>query len=148
MKKISLLSLMILFSINLFGQILKPVKWSYAAKRTNDKEAIVFIKATIDNGWHIYSINQKDGGPIKTTFDFEISKDYTLIGKLTEPAPLSRFEKTFGIDVHYFEKEVVFQQKVKLISGQATIKGKVNFMACNDHKCLSPDNQEFSITIK
>jgi hypothetical protein len=49
-----------------FAQIHKPVKWTVASKKLNNKEAVVYVKATIQNGWHIYSQNVKDGGPIPT----------------------------------------------------------------------------------
>lgn len=132
----------------LHAQILKPVKWAYAAKRLNKAEAVVLIKATIDNGWHIYSLNVGDGGPVATSFTFSPSKAYSLTGKTVEPTPKSEFEKTFNMKVSYFEKSVVFQQRVKLNAAQATVKGKLEYMACNDHQCLPPEEVEFSIPVK
>jgi len=148
MKKIYLLIGYLLFGANLFGQILTPVKWSYAAKVLNDKEAIVFIKATIDDGWHIYSVNQKKGGPVKTSFQFSPSNRYDLIGKISEPAPFTKFEPAFGINVSYFEKSVIFSQKIQLTKHGVVVKGKVNFMVCNDEKCLPPQDVAFSIPLK
>jgi len=63
MKKIILTVVVFLICATSFAQILKPVKWSYASKRINDNEAIVFIKATMEKGWHIYSQTVRDGGP-------------------------------------------------------------------------------------
>ncbi len=143
---ITFLHLIVFVSVN--AQILKPVKWSYAAKVTSKNEAVVFIKATIDDGWHIYSTRQKDGGPVKTAFTFEKSPDYVLAGKLTEPVAITKFEKTFDMDVHYFEKSVIFQQKIKLKSQQTTVKGKLEFMVCNSEKCLPPEEIEFSVQVK
>jgi DsbC/DsbD-like thiol-disulfide interchange protein len=131
------------------AQILTPVHWSYAAKKTSPTEAVVLIKATIDAGWHIYSQNVKDGGPVKTTFTFDPSKAYTLVGKTQEPTPTTRMEKTFNMQVSYFTNSVVFQQKVKLAAkGPTTVKGKLEFMVCNDEKCLPPDEVAFSIPVK
>ena len=66
MKKLVLLMTAVILTIaGAFAQIHKPVKWTVASKKVNDKEAIVFVKATIQDGWHIYSQNVKDGGPIK-----------------------------------------------------------------------------------
>lgn len=73
--------------------ILQPVKWSYASKRINDNEGIVFIKATMGKGWHIYSQTAPDGGPEATSFSFSASNDYKLKGKTSEPEPITRFEK-------------------------------------------------------
>src|SRR6202012_1478653 len=97
MKKLLLLITVLMVSAGAFAQIEAPVKWAYAAKRISPTEAVVFLRATIDDGWHIYSSNQKDGGPIKTSFDFAPSKDYVLVGKPSEPKPLSKFEKTFSM---------------------------------------------------
>ncbi|MDF3077196.1 MAG: sugar transporter [Sphingobacteriaceae bacterium] len=148
MKKFSLMIIALLLAGSSFAQILKPVKWSYAAKRTSATEAVVFIKATIDKGWHIYSQNTGDG-PVATSFTFAPSKSYTLVGKASEPKPITKFEKSFGSNVSYFEDVVIFQQKVKLKSAAATsVKGSLEFMVCNESKCLPPDEVEFTIPIK
>lgn len=131
-----------------FAQIEAPVKWSYAAKKTGPAEAVVFIKATIEPGWHIYSLNTKDGGPIKTSFIFNKSTTYSTVGKPMEPKPTVHYEKSFGMNVSYFEKEVVFQQKIKLKKAATTVKGTLEFMTCNDHKCLPPADIAFNIPVK
>lgn len=149
MKKLSLLVIAVLFTIaGAVAQIHEPVKWSVASKKLNDKEAVVFIKATIDNGWHIYGLNVPDGGPISTSFSFPSSENFALSGKVAAPAPQSKFEKEFNMEVPYYAKEVVFQQKIKLKKGQPTVKGVVEFMACDSERCLPPDEFAFNVTIK
>ena len=129
MKRSAILVIAMFISIGAFAQIEAPVKWSYAAKKINSREAVVFLKATIEKGWHIYGLNVKDGGPIKTSFTFAPSKDYSIIGKPSEPAPLTKYEKVFSMNVSYFEKSVVFQQKIKLRSPKASVvKGKLEYM--------------------
>lgn len=130
------------------AQILTPVKWAYAAKKINDKEAVVLVKAIINKGWHIYSQNVADGGPAKTAFAFTKSDEYALVDKPIEPQPLKKFEKAFDMNVTYFENTVVFQQKVKLVKGNPVIKGTVSFMACSNKECLPPEDVEFSVAIK
>jgi len=149
MKKISATLAILLFStLLLSAQIKTPVKWAYAAKKLNNNEAVVLIKATIEKGWHIYSQNIKPGGPVPTSFTFTKSADYTPVGKTSEPKGISHFEKVFNMDVIYFENEVVFQQKVKLNKAATTIKGTIEFMVCNDRECLPPDEISFSVPIK
>jgi len=148
MKKLLFLLTVLIMSTGAYAQIESHVKWAYAAKRISSTEAVVFVRATIDAGWHIYSVNQKDGGPIKTSFTFTPSKDFTLAGKTEEPTPITKFEKTFGIDVTYFENSVTFQQKIKLKTPNATVvKGQLEFMTCNDKKCLPPEDVDFSVAI-
>lgn len=148
MKRLLVLLAALVITTGAFAQIESPVKWSYAAKKINATEAIVLLKATIQPGWHIYSQNVKEGGPIKTSFTFTPSKDYAPVGKATEPKPLSKYEKVFAMNVGYFENSVVFQQKVKIKSGKAAaVKGKLEYMTCNDEKCLPPNEIEFTIPL-
>ncbi|MBE7175614.1 MAG: sugar transporter [Mucilaginibacter polytrichastri] len=148
MKKIFLFIFFAAASFAAKAQILNPVKWSYAAKKTGANEAVVFFKATIDKGWHIYSQHVKDGGPVATAFTFSPSKEFTKTGETSEPKPLSKYESVFKMQVSYFENAVIFQQKVKLTGAQATVKGKLEYMVCNDRQCLPPEEKEFSIAVK
>lgn len=148
MKKFFLVLLTVIIARSTQAQVLEPVKWSYAAKRLNSTEAMVLIKATVDRGWHIYSQHVADGGPVATSFTFAPSKAFTLVGKTIEPKPVTKFEKAFGMNVSYFENAVVFQQKIKVKAGQPVVKGTLEFMACNDEKCLPPDEVSFSIPVK
>ncbi|MDB5151759.1 MAG: sugar transporter [Mucilaginibacter sp.] len=148
MKKVLLLMIVFMISAGAYAQIEAPVKWSYAAKKLNNNEAVILLRATIQDGWHIYSQNVKDGGPIKTSFTFAPSKDYTLVGKPSEPKPVTKYEEAFKMNVSYFEKTVTFQQKIKLKSNKVTaIKGQLEFMTCNDKKCLPPDDVDFTVPL-
>jgi len=132
-----------------FCPIEHPVKWLYAAKKINSQEAVLLIKATINTNWHIYSLNGGgEEGPVKTSFTFTPSSEYNLDGKIAEPMPVTHFEKAFNMNVSYFENSVVFQQKIKLKSSQAPIKGSLEYMACTNQKCLPPEEVDFSILIK
>jgi DsbC/DsbD-like thiol-disulfide interchange protein len=147
-KTVIIASIMLLMMSAIKAQILTPVKWSYAAKRTGKNEAVVFLKATIDEGWHIYSQTVKDGGPVKTSFTFSPSTFHALVGNTIEPTPITRNEKVFNMDVSYFEKSVIFQQKISLKANQTIVKGALEYMTCNDKQCLPPEDIEFSIAVK
>ena len=148
MRKIILATALLLCGITLKAQILTPVKWSYAAKKISATEAVIFMKASIDDGWHIYSQTVKDGGPVKTSFSFPTSADYTPVGEPAEPKPITRFEKAFNANVSFFEHEVIFQQKIKLKKKQVVVKGRLEYMTCNDEKCLPPEDLDFSVSVK
>lgn len=148
MKKLIMAAVILMLAIGAKAQIESPVKWSYAAKRLSATEAVVFLRATIQDGWHIYSQTVKDGGPIKTSFEFSPSKEYSLEGPTVEPTPVTKYENSFSMNVSYFEKTVTFQQKIKLKSASASVvKGKLEYMTCNDHKCLPPEDVNFSIDL-
>lgn len=148
MKRVLLAVIALALSFGAKAQIESHVKWSYAAKKISPTEAVVFLKATIDDKWHIYGLDVKDGGPIKTSFTFAPSKDYSLIGSPIQPAPIKKYESTFKMDVTYFEKSVIFQQKIKLKTANATaVKGQLEYMTCNDQKCLPPEDVDFTIPL-
>jgi len=147
MKKLLVVLVMMLAGRGAFAQIEGHVTWAYAAKKVSATEAVVFLKATIDDNWHIYSQTVKDGGPIKTSFKFTPSKDYALVGAVTEPKPITKYEDSFKMNVSYFENSVLFQQKVKLKGKKATVKGSLEFMTCDDHKCLPPETVEFAVNV-
>ncbi len=147
MKNLFVFAMALFLSYSASSQILKPVKWSYAAKKTSKTEATLYLKATITDGWHIYSQNMTDGGPVKTSFSFISSPAYKVNGKTTEPKAITKFEKSFDMNVSYFEKSVIFQQKIKLTGAKALVKGTLEFMVCDDQQCLPPETVEFSIPV-
>lgn len=129
------------------AQIEKPVHWSFSSERINDNEAFLLLKANIDPGWHLYSQFIKEGGPLSTSFRFDLSPDFQLAGEVLEsPKALSGFDKNFNMEISWHEKEVLFKQRIKL-EKSSTITGSLEFMVCNDHKCLPPTEQEFSIPV-
>lgn len=150
MKKFALAVIVLFLLHNAISnaQIVQPVKWSYGSKKLNSTTAVIFLKATIDKGWHIYSQHIKEGGPVKTTFTFKPSPDYALTGTTAEPKPITRMEEVFGMEVHFFENSVIFQQKVRLKKGRVTVRGSLEYMVCNDQQCLPPEDLDFSIPVK
>lgn len=148
MKNLLLFAAGLFLSLSASSQILKPVKWSYVAKKTSKTEATLFIKADIENGWHIYSQNMAEGGPVRTSFTYPASKTYKVVGKTLEPKAITKFEKSFDMNVSFFEKSAVFQQKIKFTGTNPIVKVAVEFMVCDDQQCLPPETVEFSVPVK
>jgi thiol:disulfide interchange protein DsbD len=148
MKKLFLFTFCLLSFLSGFAQIENPVKWSFSSYSISADKAEVIIKADIQSGWHVYSQFIGDGGPLPTTFTFVPSKDYKLIGKVSEsPKAISAFDNTFKMKIAWHEKQVIFKQLV-LIKKATSVKGKLEFMVCNDQKCLPPEEVEFNIAVK
>ncbi len=129
-----------------FAQLHKPVKWSYLSKKINEHEAEVYLKATIQNGWHIYSM-RVSGGPIPTSFRFNPSKAYGLVGKVMEPTPLAKYDKVVKKNLAFFEREVVFKQRIKLLKPKVVVSGVLEFMVCSDKSCLPAEELAFKIPV-
>ncbi|OAQ38394.1 disulfide bond formation protein DsbD [Pedobacter psychrophilus] len=149
MKKLFAFSAFFLISYFGFSQILKPVKWSFSSQNINEKEAYLIATATIEKGWHVYSQDIGEGGPIPTTLTFVKSSDYKLEGKTTEtPKAVSAYDNNFGMQISWHESKAIFKQKIKLNKPELTVKGTLEFMVCNDKQCLPPEDVDFSISVK
>ncbi|HET6227966.1 MAG TPA: cytochrome c biogenesis protein CcdA [Bacteroidia bacterium] len=121
------------------AQIENPTSWKFTSKKLSDCEYELQITGTIDEHWHVYSLHQTGDGPLATEITFEKSKDYELVGKLTEAKPTTIHDDAFDTEVSFFEKKAVFMQKIKLLTDKAvTVKGNLNFQVCIESKCLPP----------
>lgn len=153
----SLLTVVILAALfnNLVNaQIFNPVKWSFSTKELGNNQVELILTAHIDRGWHLYSQDIKSDDPdqvtpLPTTFNFEKSSDYKLVGKTTEPKAIEEYDKQFEMILKYHSKEAIFRQKIEVLSqADFKIKGFVEFMACDDKQCIPPAEVEFEFNIK
>lgn len=147
-----LLSFILLFSVVGIScsQIQTPVKWKFSSEITGSGETILLLKASIDEGWHLYSQkNYGDEGPIPTSFTFEKSPDYELLGKVKESKGLVKeMDKQWGFEIEFFKKTATFKQAVKPKTDKPyTVKGSLEFMVCNETMCLPPEVVEFEIKV-
>lgn len=147
--KVTLLALLVtLIGTVAMAQSDKEVKWAYSAKKIADKTYEVHLTATVGNSWHIYSQNVGVDGPIPTKFEFAKNPLVTLDPKVSEVGKLiSKNEEVWGGVVKYYENKVDFVVKVKIKGGKTKLAGKVEYMVCNEEKCLPPAETEFSVAI-
>ncbi|MEJ5304006.1 MAG: thioredoxin fold domain-containing protein [Bacteroidales bacterium] len=132
----------------LYAQVLEPVKWSFSHEKISEKEFKLIFTATIENKWHLYSQNIQEGGPVPTSFRFDPSSDFQLVGKVEEPRPKRMYDPNFEMEVAYFDHKAVFTQKVKaLVDRPFKVKGALEFMCCDDSRCLPPNEVEFEFTL-
>ncbi|MGQ8337698.1 cytochrome c biogenesis protein CcdA [Sunxiuqinia sp. A32] len=148
MRKNILFALLILFSVQVYSQILEPVKWTFDFNQDGGK-AVLQFHATIEEGWHLYDTSLPDGGPIPTSINYSDTTQFEFIGELKkEPQPTEEFDKTFQLDLRFFSHEATFSQEVKLKTDQPIeIDGFVEFMCCNDETCLPPTEADFSFKL-
>ena len=145
MKK-SLLSLFLLLTALLVqAQILDPVTFKTEWKKVSDEKAEIVFTATIDPGWHVYSTDLGDGGPVSATFNVTQMQGAEPVGKLKPVGKeVSGFDPLFEMQVRYFEKTAQFVQELKLTSGACRVEGYLEYGACNDENCLPPTQVPFS----
>jgi hypothetical protein len=148
MKRTLLALLLSVISVATFAQSNKEVKWSFTAKKIADKTYEVHLTATVNGDWHIYAQEVGVDGPIPTSFSFAKNPLIAFDGKVKEVGKLiKKNEEVWGGEVRYYEKSVDFIQVVKIRGGKTNLAGKVEYMVCNDEKCLPPAETNFSVAI-
>ncbi len=139
MKKLLLLLSLLITTSTSFSQIFDPVKWTTSVEKVSDTEYDLIIQATIDENWNLYSQNVPDDGPIPTTFTFEPTANYELVGNTSEEEGRTVFDNVFEMEITYFDTKAIFKQRIKIHSQNAfKIIGEVEFMVCDDTQCLPP----------
>ncbi|MCF8335644.1 MAG: thioredoxin family protein [Bacteroidales bacterium] len=143
MKRILFVLLISMFALPSLGQVVNPVEWEYKVQKEEDNTALLIFKADIEQDWHLYSQNFPEGGPIRTSFNFDESPHFKLMGETGEsPEPVSEFDESFGVQVKYFSGEATFKQKIKLQSQQPfDVTGNIEYQVCQEEKCVyfNPD---------
>jgi DsbC/DsbD-like thiol-disulfide interchange protein len=149
MKKFYLFGLALITGLSLMAQSSKQVQWTFSSKKIADKTYEVSMKAVIGNGFHMYAQNPGVEGPQPTHFEFVRNPLAALNGKVKETGKLvKKYETAWSANVNYFEQTVEFTQVVKLKSNIKTnLAGTVEFMVCDDSKCLPPSTVEFKVNI-
>ena len=151
MKKTFILSclLMVLGLTTAFAQIQDPVQFKTEWKKISDTEAQIVFTGVIDEGWHVYSTDLPEGGPISATFNTDKMEGIELDGKLMpEGKEIEAFDKVFEMKLRYFEEKATFVQKLKITAANYFIEGYLQYGSCNNENCLPPTDVEFSFSGK
>ena len=149
MRKTFFLSclLMVVSLTSAFAQIQDPVQFKTELKKISETEAQIIFTGTIDAGWHVYSTDLPEGGPISATFNTDKMEGMELDGKLTpQGKEIENYDKMFEMNVRYFEDKATFIQKLKITAANYFIEGYLQYGSCNDENCLPPTDVEFSFS--
>ena len=152
MRKIAIFSALLFFTALAYGQIFNPVKWSFSSEKVNNTEFNLKFTATIESGWYVYSqYLESDDGPVKTSFTYDKGAHFSLVGKNVETSGHRKElnDPLFdNMKVIKFSDKVVFTQKVKVTDLSKPIAGYLEFMTCDNQRCLPPKEVDFSFELK
>ncbi len=146
----------LIITLPVIGLSQTPAHWSLTSdangKSIPNSKFKAQLKADIDEGWHLYALEQPPGGPIATTI--VTSGIYAIHGKIESPKPTVRIDTLFtGVDgkpleTRFYTKSVTF---VIPVSSEVTdspndFNVDVRFQLCNDQFCLPPRTVRVSFT--
>ncbi len=148
------LILFLFFNSASFAQ--NPTKWTLEsdAKGKSLKQDESFraeLKAEIEDGWHLYAVEQPAGGPFPTKITLPENAAFLIVGKIESLKPIVKADPNFPVDgkpleTKYFEKQVVFTVPLKSSADSKSddLAINVRFQVCNDKVCLPPKTVKVS----
>ena len=143
-KRMFTTSLMMLMAIMLWAQG-SPVHFTVSQKQVSDTEIDVVFKGKIAKGWHVYAPNIPADGPIPATMHIEKAEGVKAVGKLkAQGREIKEYDQIFGMQLRYYENSVTFVQRYKITGKTYSVKGYLEYGACNDSGCMPPTSVEFS----
>ncbi|MES2776589.1 MAG: protein-disulfide reductase DsbD domain-containing protein [Bacteroidota bacterium] len=150
MKKLFFALLCLGFTTATMAQIKNPVKWTYTAKKIADKTFEVHITATIDAGWHVYTLDHSADVGVATSVTFKTNPLAAADGKLLAKGKAVKMkDPSTGEMVKFYENTIDIVQVFKLKANVKTnITGEVEFMTCDDKQCLPPTTKTFSVNLQ
>jgi len=165
-----LLPLLFLLTGNAQAQLEDPVKWSWSGEMTGKNTAQLKFSATIEDGWYLYSQLIEDGGPIKTAFyfndltgfefideDVEIIEEESFMGDgskiykviFSESESVEKYDPNFEMDLRLISDYAEFTRDIRITTAQPLeITGFLEFMCCDNEKCLPPAEIEFAFSFQ
>jgi thiol:disulfide interchange protein DsbD len=125
------------------AQMMEPVHFKSELKMTGGAEAEIVFSATIDPGWHVYSTDMGDDGPVSATFNKVTMDGVETVGKLTPHGNVvKQFDQMFGMELRFFEHKATFIQKIRFTKSDYAIDCYLEYGACNEEMCMPPSTCE------
>ena len=144
MKKTLLLLWALVLTVAVNAQMADPVHFTSELKTTDGAKGEIIFHATIDKGWHVYSTDLGDNGPIQASFNAVKMDGVELVGKLTPKGKvITKMDKMFNMEVKYFENEATFVQKIRFTKPNYDIDCFLEYGVCSDESCLPPSEAPF-----
>jgi DsbC/DsbD-like thiol-disulfide interchange protein len=136
---------------------IRPVKWTVvggsAARNTiSGRSTDIQLRADIAKGWHIYSLNQKPGGPIPLRLKLSGAADVSIRGLIKAPKPQRTLDKNFGIETELYSGSPVFTVPVAVpansITGLRQFQIEARYQVCSENLCLPPRTDKLDVALQ
>lgn len=130
---------------------LNPVSWSFEVSKISNSEYDLTFTASLENGWYLYSQFIEEGGPVPTSLVFQESDHFQRIGeRAKEKGEVTKkgHDDLFDMEVVKFGKQAVFTQRIKVSNRTNPVEGYLEYMTCDDNRCLPPRRVEFKMPLQ
>jgi DsbC/DsbD-like thiol-disulfide interchange protein len=131
-----------------------PVSWSFKATPKKSVKAgenfALRLVATIEPGWHLYSLDQPSGGPVATEISLDAGSLFEM-GAVTGPKPHVLFDPNFDMQVGFYVEKAEFHLPIKVAPDAPASRQKLlvaaRYQSCNDTLCLPPKTVKLEVFV-
>ena len=113
------------------------------------------VSGVVAPQWHIYSLTQQSGGPIKTTIRLDDGSQVKLLGEFEAVTkPHEGFDEIAfpGLPIESHEGRVEWTAPVEVtatgLDGAVSVRGSVRYQACREGQCLPPTRASFEASVE
>lgn len=132
-----------------------PIQWSLklaSARYQKGEQFTGQVKAQIEAGWQLYSLEEIPNGPRPTRISLLEEQAFAFAGEIGQPVPISKFDENFGVETQFYEQAVTFSVPLKIAatakSGRTKLRLQVRYQTCNNTLCLPPKTVKLETEIK
>jgi hypothetical protein len=119
---------------------------------TRGSTATLDLSGEIEQGWHVYGLEQLPRGPTPLRVTIDANAIVTASGPTSGTAPEKVHDSHFGFDTQLYTHPFVIHLPVQvsgdLAAGGQLIPVSVRFQACSDRECLLPKTVHLSVPIE
>ena len=145
----------VLAAVSLAAAPANPVAWKLADAPARPVKAgarfTVKLTASIQAGWHIYSMKPIEDGPIPTRIWLAEGQPFQLAGPVKGDEPQTLQDPTLHMDVELYEGAAGFSLPLKVAPGTPpgtqNLVVNVQAQSCNNSICLPPATVKVEIPV-
>jgi Disulphide bond corrector protein DsbC len=131
-------------------KIPNPVIWALKISVAPDGSMTAELTATIEDGWHLYSLTPIANGPKPTRVTLPAEQAFELAGEIEAPDPFVGNDPNFGGEVEYYEESVTFKLPLKRRAGRSgdRLMVEARYQVCTSQLCLPPKTVKLEADVK
>ena len=146
-------ALLCLSSVEFAQNQVQPVQWTGSTlapiRIRQGSKFSVELTAKIEDGWHVYGLEQVSGGPTPLRVTLEENDIVQNVGLISGSTPVKKHDSSFDLDTQFYSQSFTLRLPVQVKPhssiGNQVVLVAVRFQACNDRTCLPPRTVHVSV---
>jgi thiol:disulfide interchange protein DsbD len=111
----------------------------------------VTVSGRINPGWHVYALDEPEGGPVATVVGLTDGDPADLL-RVDQGTPKMVVDRIFQQETGLFEDNVDFTLHLQwnrgLAAGPHILHVLIRYQSCDDHICLAPHTDTVEVPLR